>query len=214
MVLTIFGLIGIGFFDALDPLPFVVITNILTKRDSIKNLSYFLVPYWLFYFLFGAMGVFLFERIEDTLFSLPFDPNYIAKAIALLLLLLGAYVLFIAPDKSKESEPELEHVSGLKYAVLAVILLVTNLPFSYPYFGVISELAVQDIAFKKALGLVLVYTLAFITPYIAFAIAYKLFDHQAKAIVDKAVAFISHRYVVGGLLIAVGAYMVIFYRLG
>lgn len=205
---TLFILIVIGLFDSLDPIPFVVIMSIMSKKNWFSNFIFFIVPYWLLYFAFGVVLMFLGNQINEfQLTDLPYAV-YALKALGMGIFFYGLYIIIDRGKKKNRSDKKnLEKDSVWKYLLMSIALIVSNMPFAYPYFGIISELLRNKAALPLALLYIFIYTVAFIFPYILFVWAYKKYEHRAKAVLQKIIDYISHKYVTGGVLMILGGYL-------
>jgi len=207
IILIIISLIGIGIFDSLDPIPFIVIIGILSKKKWLTNFLYFIIPYWTLYFILGVLMLVLGDNFKQIRFLDSYYINYILNSVDVLFICYGVYKIFTKIKKKSAEKKELDKDSGIKYLLLSVILIVSNMPFAYPYFIIISELVVNKVTLFYSIFYIFIYTLSFIFPYIFFVWAYRKYENKAKIITDKVINFITNKYIVGTVLIVLGCYL-------
>lgn len=184
----------------------------MTGQKVYINLMTFLCTYWLLYFVFGIVMVSIGDQLEQ--FDLG-NSSYVITGlniVGILLIVYGIYIMFI--QNKTEDKADTDTVSNelhwYKYMTLAIIIMLSNLPFAYPYFGVISEIVRQELNRWESFAYIWVYSCAFILPYLVFAWAFQRYGQRAKIAVERMIQVLTGKYILGSILVILGGYLVFF----
>jgi cytochrome c biogenesis protein CcdA len=149
--------------DIVNPVLFAFMVYAARTGRPLINSTAVLLGHTARYLVFGIILGFAFETISERLAN----PRSIDFSVGLVVgLLLWVAWRSSRANNTKQSEPDVEHLTPLKAFGIGAVINIIGLPFALPYFAALDQILKADLSVTNSVLAVSGYNLAYAAPFL------------------------------------------------
>ncbi len=200
--------ISVALLDSFDFYTYALLLYILQKENPVRNFFAFIIPYFAGYLGMGILYLYLGEAAA-TWVSYLRSPAAIVifKICSIIMIAVGLGMLMnllrqkrrksitennemaVPINKFKKLQAKIknkyQNYSSLKYSFLAIITILTYLPFAFPYLGFVTHLYSYQLSQIAMIAILFGYSCVFILPYLVLFYCYSRYTVKFNTVFSK-----------------------------